>query len=47
MRSSLNKISDVGPIRARGRKRTPSVRLQDQECSIVVHVYVRIIMRQE
>ena len=27
---SLNEISDVGPIRAGGRKRTPNVRLQDQ-----------------
>ena len=28
---SLNEISDVGPIRAGGRKRTPNVRLQDHE----------------
>ena len=27
---SLNEISDVGPTRAGGRKRTPNVRLQDQ-----------------
>ena len=28
---SLNEISDVGPIRAGGRKRTPNVRVQDHE----------------
>ena len=28
---SLNEISDVGPIGAGGRKRTPNVRLQDHE----------------
>ena len=27
---SLNEIDEVGPIRGRGRKRTPNVRLQDQ-----------------
>ena len=31
MGGSLNEISDVGPIRAGGRKRTPNVRLQDHE----------------
>ena len=36
MGGSLNEISDVGPIRAGGRKRTPNVRLQDHG-SIMVH----------